>query len=152
MWEIRVVTVGKTKEPAARAWAQQYADRVRGEWRLTLASTPESRRPEPDARRREETAALLARVPAGAEAVALDLGGEAMDTPAFSGFLGARKDAGRGVCFLVGGAHGLDRAALGRTRRIALSPMTLAHEVALVVLCEQIYRAWADRTGRPYAK
>jgi len=147
-----VVTVGKTKEQAARTWADQYAARVRGGWRLVFDAVPSSRRPEPPARRREETAALLNRVPAGSEAVALDLGGKAMDTGAFAAFLGSRKDAGRPLCFLVGGAHGLDREALGRTARLSLSPMTLAHELALVVLCEQIYRAHSLCTGGPYAK
>lgn len=152
MWEIRVVSVGKPKEPAARAWTDQLAVRVGGEWRLRLDSVDGSKKAEPAARRREETAALLARAPGGAEVVALDPKGEAMDTMKFSNFLGKHKDAGRPVCFLVGGAHGFDSAGLGGTKRLSLSPMTMAHELALVVLCEQIYRAWAHRTGRPYAK
>lgn len=147
-----MVTVGRPKEPAAREWADQLALRVAGEWRLRLEAVDGSKRTEPVARRREETAALLGRVPSGAEAVALDPEGEVMDTAKFSDFLGRRKDAGRAVCFLVGGAHGFDSAGLGGVRRLSLSPMTMAHELALVVLCEQIYRAWAHCTGRPYAK
>ncbi len=147
-----MVTVGKTREAAARSWAESYASRVTGGWRVRMASVAESRRREPAARRREETAALLDRVPAGAFAVALDPAGRARDTGEFAAFLSGHKDRGRPVCFLVGGAHGLDGDALGGTERLSLSPMTMAHELALVVLMEQIYRAFAHSTGRPYAK
>ncbi len=152
MWEIRVVTVGKIKEPGALALAETYARRVGGEWRLVLDAAPPSRRPEPAIKRREETASLMARVPNGARAVALDPEGSSYDTTAFSSFLGELKDRGQAACFLVGGAHGLDKAILGGTARLSLSAMTMAHELATVVLCEQIYRAFALCTGRPYAK
>ncbi|MCI4398430.1 MAG: 23S rRNA (pseudouridine(1915)-N(3))-methyltransferase RlmH [Acidobacteria bacterium] len=152
MWEIRVVTVGKIKEPGALALAQTYSKRVCGEWRLALDAVSASKRPEPAAKRREETASLLARVPNGARAVALDPEGVSYDTARFSSFLGGLKDRGEAVCFLVGGAYGFDKAALGSTAKISLSAMTMAHELAAVVLCEQIYRAFTLCTGRPYSK
>lgn len=152
VWEICLVTVGRIKDPGAAALAETYSKRVGGEWRLALSSVPASKRSDAAARRREETQALLSRVPKGAKAIALDPDGASFDTARFSSLLGGMKDRGEGACFLVGGAYGLDKAALKGAMTLSLSPMTMAHELAAAVLCEQIYRAFTLKTGRPYSK
>ena len=67
--------------------------------------------------RRREAAGLLAALPANALAVALDLGGEAPDTEGLAARLGRWLESGRPVCFLIGGAEGLDRSVLDRAIR-----------------------------------
>jgi len=67
--------------------------------------------------------------------------------------LAGLKDSGKRPAFLLGGAHGLDGSVLRAAgRRLSLSKLTLPHELAAVVLLEQIYRASALYAGKAYAK
>ena len=152
MWEIWVIHVGRIADQGFRRGIERYASMLSSGWRVHLESVPTSRRTEPAAVRTEETHALLGRVPEGSLAIALDPGGERMDSPAFARLLGANKDRGRRMAFLVGGANGLDRSQLGETRRLSLSDLTYPHELAALVLLEQIYRANTRYAGKAYAK
>lgn len=98
--------------------------------------------------------ALLRRIPGGAgvEVVALEAGGEAWDTARLTAFVEQGMLHGqRQLVFLIGGSDGLPAAAVGRAaRRLSLSPLTLPHRLARVVLAEQIYRALSIIKGEPY--
>lgn len=98
--------------------------------------------------------ALLRRLPSGAgvEVVALEAGGEPWDTARLTAFVEHGMVHGqRQVAFLIGGSDGLSAAAVARAgRRLSLSPMTLPHRLARVVLAEQIYRALSIIKGEPY--
>ena len=153
MWEIRIVTVGRAKDEGIREGLDRYARMVGGEWRLSVESVPASKRADAAARRREEGRALRARLRPGCASVALETSGEPLDSEGFAKMLGRYKDAGKPVAFLVGGPHGLDReTATACDRRLSLSPMTLPHELAALVLAEQVYRAYAASCRRGYAK
>jgi 23S rRNA (pseudouridine1915-N3)-methyltransferase len=91
---------------------------------------------------------LVARIPARAFVSLLDRAGEQFDSPSFSRFLEARRQAGRDVCFVIGGHLGLDLAAVDH--RFSLGPLTLPHQLARVVLLEQLYRAHKILAGEPY--
>jgi 23S rRNA (pseudouridine1915-N3)-methyltransferase len=117
---------------------------------VAVTEVAEGRGSEAEIRRRE-AAGLLAALPANALAVALDLGGEAADTAAFAAQLGRWLETGRPVCFLIGGAEGLDRAVLDRADAVlSLGRMTWPHMLARVMLAEQIFRARAIAAGHPY--
>jgi 23S rRNA (pseudouridine1915-N3)-methyltransferase len=88
------------------------------------------------------------RLPERAFVSLLDLGGAQMDSVAFSGFLEERRQNGRDLCFVVGGPHGLDLEA--PDHRLSLGAMTLPHQLARVVLLEQLYRAHKIIAGEPY--
>lgn len=153
MWELTVITVGKVSDEGLRRGVDRYAAMTGGEWRVRLEHVPASRGKAPAPCRRQEGLALLGRLPKESYAIALDPAGETMDSPAFARALGTLKDSGRPVAFLVGGAHGLDPSVLQAShRRLSLSEMTLPHEMATLVLMEQIYRAYARYSGRAYAK
>lgn len=153
MWEIRLVTVGQAKDLGIRKGMERYASMIGGEWRLALDSVPQAKRGEGASRRREEGRNLRSRLSPGRVAVALDVAGEPMDSGRFAEMLGKYKDAGKPVTFFVGGPHGLDQETLEACqRRVSLSPMTFPHELAALVLAEQIYRAYALRGRRAYAK
>jgi 23S rRNA (pseudouridine1915-N3)-methyltransferase len=98
--------------------------------------------------------ALLRRLPSGpgVEVVALEAGGEPWDTARLTAFVEHGMVHGqRQVAFLIGGSDGLPAAAVARAaRRLSLSPMTLPHRLARVVLAEQIYRALSIIKGEPY--
>lgn len=90
---------------------------------------------------------------AGWRKILLDAAGRKLDTAAFVELVRQAEFEGRDLVFLVGGADGLppgwpDRADL----RLSLSPLTMAHELARLLLAEQIYRAVASLRGHPYPR
>ena len=88
------------------------------------------------------------RIPERAFVSLLDGEGEQYDSLAFSRFLEERRQAGRDVCFVVGGPFGLDLDAVDH--RLSLGRLTLPHQLARVVLLEQIYRGHKILAGEPY--
>jgi 23S rRNA (pseudouridine1915-N3)-methyltransferase len=88
------------------------------------------------------------RVPARAYVSLLDADGTAYSSDAFSRFLEERRQSGRDLCFVVGGPFGLELDAVDH--RLSLGPMTLPHQLARVVLLEQVYRAHKILAGEPY--
>ena len=88
------------------------------------------------------------RIPERAFLCLLDSGGQTFSSEAFSEFLEQRRQSGRDLCFVVGGPRGLDldRCDL----RLSFGPMTLPHQLARVVLLEQLYRAHKILAREPY--
>lgn len=86
--------------------------------------------------------------------VALDPAGDALDSAGWAALVGGSADEGTGrLVFLVGGAPGLSADVRRAARRtVSLGPQTLSHELAQVVLVEQLYRAWTILRGEPYHK
>jgi 23S rRNA (pseudouridine1915-N3)-methyltransferase len=87
------------------------------------------------------------RVPDRAFRVLLASDGELFDSEAFAGWLEQRRLDARDVCFVIGGPKGLDLQA---DMRLSLGPMTLPHQLARVVLLEQIFRAHKILAREPY--
>ena len=87
------------------------------------------------------------RIPDRALTVLLASDGKALSSEEFSGWLEERRRDGRDVCFVVGGPRGLELEA---DMRLSLGPMTLPHQLARVVLLEQLYRAHKILAGEPY--
>jgi 23S rRNA (pseudouridine1915-N3)-methyltransferase len=98
-----------------------------------------------------EAEAILARVPAGAFLAALDREGEALTSPALADWLEQRRRSGRDICFVIGGAFGLDSSMRERAdQRLSLGPLTVPHQLARVVLLEQLFRAHKILAREPY--
>jgi 23S rRNA (pseudouridine1915-N3)-methyltransferase len=95
-----------------------------------------------------EDAQVARRVPARAFTSLLHVDGERMDSLRFSRFLEARRQSGQDLCFLVGGPFGLELE--GVQHRLSLGSLTLPHQLARVVLLEQLYRAHKILAGEPY--
>jgi 23S rRNA (pseudouridine1915-N3)-methyltransferase len=74
--------------------------------------------------------------------------GRSYASPAFAGFIEERRASGRDLTFVIGGADGIELE--GPEHRLSLGPMTLPHQLARVVLLEQLYRAHKIRAGEPY--
>jgi 23S rRNA (pseudouridine1915-N3)-methyltransferase len=90
------------------------------------------------------------RVPERAFVSALDAGGEAFDSMAFSRFLEERRQSGRDLCFTIGGPFGHGGEGPRADHLLSLGPMTLPHQLARVVLLEQLFRAHKILAGEPY--
>jgi 23S rRNA (pseudouridine1915-N3)-methyltransferase len=94
---------------------------------------------------------LVKRLPGDARVVALERSGTALDSQEWSGWLEQRRLDARDLCFLIGGPEGLLGEALeAADERISLGPPTLAHQLARVVLLEQLFRASKILAGEPY--
>lgn len=88
------------------------------------------------------------RIPDRAFVSLLDATGTTYDSDAFSRFIEDRRMSGRDLCFVIGGAFGLELP--GADHRLSLGRMTLPHQLARVVLVEQLYRAHKILAGEPY--
>jgi 23S rRNA (pseudouridine1915-N3)-methyltransferase len=131
---IIVLAVGRLRPP--------YADDVQHYLKLLSRHA----RIEPIEVREEQQ--IAGRIPERAFVSLLDREGEQLDSLQFSRFLEERRQAGRDVCFVVGGALGLDLDA--PDHRFSLGPLTLPHQLARVVLLEQLYRGHKILAGEPY--
>ncbi len=143
-----LVAVGKIgRGPEAELFAR-YAERIRP--RVTVTEVAEGRGSAAEIKRREADA-LLAAVPASAFVVALDLGGAAPGSEEFAKMLDRWLEAGKPVCFVIGGAEGFDAKVLERAGAIvSLGPLTWPHMLVRAMLAEQIFRARAISAGHPY--
>lgn len=142
---IRLIAAGKPALAYAKAGIDEYLKRLtrHGSYELVIVK----------AGGRDEVSARLLERSAGAYRVALDERGEALGTRALADRLAALERRGdvKTLAFLVGAADGHCpelRAACDWV--LTLSPLTLQHELALVVLLEQLYRVAALRSGSPY--
>lgn len=143
---------GRVLEPAIA----EYEARARRYWSLDVVTIREER-----ARRGSEAAVmeaegerLLARVPAGLELVALTRTGDAWSSQRLAKHLQrAAVQSHAGIAFAIGGAFGLSDTVLKEARRrMRLSTFTMPHDLARLVLLEQIYRAGTIMRGEPYHK
>jgi len=141
--KIRLVTLGKTRRAEARALLDDYLRRIRRYAEIQIQELPNS------------PAALRKLKPgAGASWVLLDAAGRQLTSPQFARWLAEQRERGtRQLVFLCGDAEGFPEELQHKAEaKLALSPMTLPHELARVVLVEQIYRAYAFLAGHPYPK
>ena len=149
-----VIAVGRARGALAEA-AADYERRAAHYWSLrTIDVREESARSLP-ARQviAREGARLAAQIPPGATVVACDERGESWTSSRFAAWLAAQRDAACDVAFLLGGALGIEEVLRDRaTVRLALAPWTLPHDLARVVLAEQLYRAGTLSRGEPYHK
>jgi 23S rRNA (pseudouridine1915-N3)-methyltransferase len=152
---LRLLAVGRLKNAAMREACGDYASRIRRYLKLDITEVRESGRPDRAAAdgRRLEGEALQRVIPAGCRVVTLTRTGTPYPSEEFAQKLSRWRDEGCNVAFIVGGAHGVDQTVLARSEEtISLSPMTLPHELARLVLLEQLYRACTILRGEPYHK
>jgi 23S rRNA (pseudouridine1915-N3)-methyltransferase len=131
---IVVVAVGKLRPPFADDVAH-YKKLIAGHAKLEVIEVRENEQ-------------VARRLPQRAFVTLLDVGGETMDSIRFSRFLEERRMSARDLCFVVGGPFGLDLSEVDM--RLSLGPFTLPHQLARVVLLEQLYRGHKILAGEPY--
>jgi 23S rRNA (pseudouridine1915-N3)-methyltransferase len=133
----------------------EYQRRAARYWPLVVREVKEAggRSMSPEVTKRLEGERLLEACLGRGELVACDERGATMTSAEFANWLGRVRDAAGAMTFVVGGAFGLDDAVRARaTRLLAVAPWTLPHEMARLVLTEQLYRAGTMLRGEPYHK
>lgn len=147
-----VVTVGATRHGALRELEDDYLDRVRRVLPIDRAHVEPSRARRAPDRRAEEAKGIASALAPAAVIVPLDEHGATLSSADFAAKLARWRERGR-VAFVVGGPDGLDPSLLERPAEpLSLGPMTLPHELALVVALEQVYRALLAARNHPYAR
>ena len=152
---ITVIAVGKLKERFWREAADEYLKRLTAYATVRVVEITDRDPVRGEARAMaEEASDILRAVPDGAHVIALDLGGKQLTSEAFSARLDALGLDGRSsVAFVIGGSTGLDASVLARAdEKLSLGQMTLPHNLARIVVLEQIYRAFRISRGEPYHK
>lgn len=145
---MRLIAVGKLRPGPEAALFARYNARLRPALAMTEVADGAGA---PLEAKRREAAALLRALPDPAFAVALDSGGPATDSVALARSLERWLGQPRPLCFIIGGAEGLDGAVLGRAdHRLSLGPLTWPHLLVRVLLAEQLFRAQSILSGHPY--
>jgi 23S rRNA (pseudouridine1915-N3)-methyltransferase len=145
--------VGRPAAGPLRDAIAEYETRVARYWPFDVheAKAGQGRTHTPDEVRRVEAERLLER--AQGTIVAVDERGRSMSSEAFARWVTERRDRAEDTSFLIGGAFGLDETVRRRASVIlSLAPWTLQHELARLVLAEQLYRAGTIHRGEPYHK
>jgi 23S rRNA (pseudouridine1915-N3)-methyltransferase len=151
--ELVILGVGQLR-PAYREACDDYLRRLSRYLKVREVEVREaSRAPTEEAQREEEASRLLERAPGGATLVALDREGSSWTSEELARRLEGWRVAARPLAVVIGGSHGLAPGLLTAAAiRWSLGPLTLPHELARVVLVEQLYRAFTIIRGERYHK
>jgi 23S rRNA (pseudouridine1915-N3)-methyltransferase len=141
--KIRLLMLGRTRRAEMRAVIEDYVKRIARQCPVEISELRDG-----------DAAMKKLEADRAATAVLLDAGGKAYSSEAFAKWLGELRDRGtRELIFVCGDADGFSQELRERvTAKISLSAMTYSHELARVMLVEQIYRAFAILAGSPYPR
>lgn len=159
MLRVTILAVGGLKETYLREACAEYLKRLGTFCKPLVVEITEQRLP-PDPSGAEiakcvrmEGAALLEKLPKGALPVALCIEGEQFSSERLADWLALTPQAASHVAFLIGGSHGLsDEVRQSAKLRLSMSRMTFPHQLARVMLLEQVYRAFSIGSGAKYHK
>lgn len=140
MLKVQILQIGETKDVTLRALEAEYEKRLRPYLDLETRTV-------------KITEALTKALNPDAFIIALDERGKHFTSEEFAHQIGALKDRGRSIQFVIGDFAGLPPAIRDRANEtLALSKMTFTHEMVRVFLKEQLYRACMILAGKPYHK
>jgi 23S rRNA (pseudouridine1915-N3)-methyltransferase len=151
---VSVLSVGKPRPPLADV-IHDYETRAARYFALDVIEVREesARAVTPAQVKDREAARLIERLPLDVQVIACDPGGEVFTSERFASWLAGLRDRAQNAAFVIGGAYGLGEAVRSRaSKRLSLAPWTLPHELARLVLMEQLYRAGSINRGEPYHK
>lgn len=152
---LNLITVGGLKRGIFKSACEDFQSRLGhyGRYQLIeVKGVPVKAKSNASDVKAKEASMIRQRIPPGAITIALDEHGESWTTTTLAGFIEKGRVQGqREVVFVIGGPLGLDPAFLKSCdRRLALSAFTLPHDLARLILLEQLYRACTVIAGEPY--
>ncbi len=151
---LMVAAVGKPRNASVAAAIHDYETRAARYWPLEVHEVREERAPSTGSNLvREREGQRLLEKTGSARIVACDPHGKDYSSERFAEWLQHEREAERDTAFVIGGAFGLsDEILENSTMKLSLAPWTLPHELARLVLAEQLYRAGSIVRGEPYHK
>ena len=160
MQNIDLICIGKMNAAYFAAGVAEYQKRLGGFCNFRIIELPEATIADKNASDKQiakalqkEADAILASVRKGAYLVALCVEGKQISSEDLAALLAERAGSGAGdIAFVIGSSHGLDESVKALGKRISMSPMTFPHQLARVMLCEQLYRAFSINAGTKYHK
>lgn len=160
MYKITILCVGGLKEAYWREACAEYQKRLKPFCRFQVIEVAEERGPDHPSEAQikavvtAEGERLLAKLTGSTFPVALCIEGKEQSSEQLSAMIERLAVGGDGdITFIIGGSWGLSEAVKSRARsRLSMSPMTFPHQLARVMLCEQIYRAMQILSGGQYHK
>jgi len=152
MKRIKIIAVGRLKTPHWKDAAAHYMKRLSHSLRLEEIIVRDAALALPVTERKiREGASILKQTRPDNALICLDEGGKQMSSRTFAEFLSCLATSGKIPCFAIGGAYGLASDVLNAaTHTLAFGPMTFPHELARVILLEQLYRAERILAGSGY--
>ncbi len=147
---IKIITVGKKHESWVSEGIERYQKRLKQPFLIEWVILPSSSL-EGQGARLEESGRILLRLSANAFVILLDERGKNIDSPALSKVLSDQLLHSREIVIIIGGAYGVDESVHRRADFIwSLSGLVFPHQLARLILTEQIYRSQEIAAGRPY--
>lgn len=159
MINVTVVAVGKLKESYLRDGCSEYIKRLGAYSRINVIEVDEEKSPDnPSPSQiasiiRKEGERIIKKLPKGAVVIPLCIEGIEYSSPDFSRLIENISMKSSGICFVIGGSFGLsdEVKSLGKNK-LSFGKMTLPHQLARMVLLEQVYRAFSISNNSKYHK
>ena len=151
MMNIRIVAVGSMKSQELADLVDEYVKRLRPFARIEIVEVAhEAFRDigEKDKAQRAEAARIEKQL--RGHVVYLEERGKELSSETFATWISKMSERGEAITFVLGGALGIHPAITKNAERLSLSPLTFPHEMARMILCEQIYRAACIMSGKSY--
>lgn len=160
MLSCTILCVGKLKEPYLRDACQEYIKRLHGFCKPRMVEVEEERVPENpspsliEKALEAEGSRLLEKIPAGAAVIALCIEGKTLSSPDLARTIEKWEVEGCSqLVLIIGGSWGLAEAVKAKAKfRLSMSPMTFPHQLARIMVLEQLYRAMQISSGGKYHK
>lgn len=156
---IRVIAVGKLKETYFASAAEEYILRLSKYCKLNVVEVADEKDPGPQSQALVEKAKdlegdkILGRIEPRDTVVALAIEGTKMGSPELARQVQAWVELPNNLVFVIGGSNGLSDRVLARANfKFSFSDMTFPHQLARVILLEQLYRAFKINAGERYHK
>ena len=160
MFSVTLITMGKLKEKFYLSAAAEYEKRLKGYCQFQIIELPEHRLPDSPTPAEikfgleKEAEMILSKIPKGAWFCVLTPEGKMLSSEQLAAKLSEIKNLGKSnACFLIGSSFGIaERIKQQADYKLSMSPMTIPHHLARIMVLEQIYRAETIQAGSKYHK
>lgn len=148
--KIQIISIGKLSDDIEKL-CQRYQKMIG--WKVQNFELNHSKKDELAQIKIDEAKLINSKLSKGNYSIALDMGGKGLSSTAFSSLLSKQMAQAKDIDFIIGGAYGIDQSVLDEADFIlSLSAMTFPHQIAKLLLLEQIYRCQTIIANHPYHK
>jgi len=159
MMNVSIIAVGKLSEKHWSSAANEYIKRLGAFCKIDIIEIAEARLPKNPSQGEiakaveSEGKAILAKIPAKAHIISMCIEGKGISSEALAKKIDDTASATSSIAFIIGGSHGIWETIKEKSQlKMSMSAMTFPHQLARVMLLEQVYRAFTINSGLPYHK